>query len=123
MIIKLITNILLSTIARILYIAVQPINFIVVMSKGFTLERICGYFLGDATAIDRFGNYNFRTLWNSVLITKDSKYKFGDFRETISSVLGKNMMEGTLSNTGLSLAWILDLIDKNHCIKSIKWYD
>lgn len=119
----LIINITLALVARILYLIVHPINFIIVMYKGFTLDRVKGYFIGDATAIDRFGNYNFRTLWNTLLITGESTHHFGDFRETISSVLGKNMVMGTLSTVGFVLAWILDLIDKDHCIKSIKWYD
>ena len=119
---SLIINVILAITARLLYLIVGPINFIIVMWNGFSIKRMSGYFLGDATSIDRFGNYNFRTLWNSVLITKESKHKFGDFRETISSVLGKNMVAGTLSGVGQILAWTLDMIDKDHCIKSIRWY-
>ena len=46
-------------------------------------------------------------------------YKFGNPKETISSVLGKNQRDKTLSLAGELLRWILDLIDDNHCIKSI----
>ena len=40
--------------------------------------------------------------------------------ETISSVLGKNQRDNTLSFAGKVLVFILDTIDKNHCKKSIK---
>ena len=66
-----------------------------------------------------FGNREFRATWNRFLITEDG-YKFGDSRETISSVLGKNKIAGTLTKTGKILCCILDSIDHNHCIKSIK---
>ena len=45
---------------------------------------------------------------------------FGDERETISSVLGKNERDGTLTNAGRMLCWILNVLDKNHCKNSIK---
>lgn len=68
--------------------------------------------------MDKFGNREFRTLWNKTLIKKNG-YQFGDIRETISSALGKNERDNTLSNTGKCLVWILNVIDKNHCKKSI----
>jgi hypothetical protein len=47
-------------------------------------------------------------------------YEFGDVRETISSALGKNQRDGTLSKFGKGICFVLDEIDKNHCKKSIK---
>lgn len=81
--------------------------------------EVQGYFMNTAVNLDRFGNYEFRTLWNAVLICKNSTHRFGDFRETISSVLGKNQRAGTLSATGRALAALLDWIDEGHCVKSI----
>ena len=46
-------------------------------------------------------------------------YEFGKRKETISSVLGKNQRDKTLTFTGKAIAFILDKIDKNHCQKSI----
>ena len=40
--------------------------------------------------------------------------------ETISSALGKNQRDGTLTKIGRALVWILDKIEKEHCKKSIK---
>lgn len=69
--------------------------------------------------IDRHGNRNLRTLWNTILIKKDG-IKFGNELETISSVLGKNQLTNTLTKIGKALVWILDKIDKDHCLKAIK---
>lgn len=54
-----------------------------------------------------------------VLLRKDPGYKFGNPEETISSALGKNERDQTLSKAGKVLSWILNLIDKDHCKKSI----
>ena len=72
--------------------------------------------------IDIWGNREFRTLWNSRLIIEDG-YQFGREGETISSALGKNKLMGTLTKEGNKLANILDKIDTNHCIKSMKYFD
>lgn len=76
------------------------------------------YFLDTAKSIDIWANREFRTLWNTYLIN-DSGYKFGALNETISSVLGKNARDKTLTKTGVYLAKFLDFLDKNHCESSI----
>ena len=109
---------LLFIIAVILFIPLTVLNLIVVITKySFKWKVIKNYFLETAIDIDRFGNRNFRTL-----LTKDG-YKFGDYRETISSALGKNKLKNTLTKTGKALCAILDFLDKDHCIKSIRNYE
>ena len=98
-----------------LLVPLTLINFAVVASRG----KAKGYFMSTAVNLDRFGNYEFRTLFNTTLIRRDSAHRFGAFEETISSVLGKNQRAGTLSLCGRMLAGILDKIDKGHCVKSI----
>ena len=71
--------------------------------------------------LDQIGNAVCRDLFNRLLIEKDW-YKFGKVQETISSVLGKNQMLDTLSLWGLILVSILDLFERNHCIKSIIYF-
>ena len=117
---KVVLNFLLAIIAWLLLIILEPISFIYVnfIKKKFHWSRVESYFLVLAIAIDRFGNVQYRSLFNKVLIT-DNGYKFGDFRETISSVLGKNQRDGTLTKWGHTLANFLDWLDKNHCQKSI----
>lgn len=108
-------GILLFIIATILWLPLTLLNWIVVAYKHGLSNK---YFLNTASDIDRFANRNFRTLWNATLINKNG-YKFGDVRETISSVLGKNKRDNTLSRTGKILTNILDFLDKNHSINSI----
>lgn len=104
----------LFILAYTLFLPLSLINWVVVLSKGSAK----GYFRSSAINIDRFANREFRTLWNLAL-KKNEGYKFGHIDETISSVLGKNKRDGTLSKKGKILASILDFFDKNHCFNSI----
>lgn len=102
---------LLFIIAYLLFLPLSIINFLVVKNKK-------GYFKSSAINLDKFGNREFRTLLNKTLKT-DNGHAFGDMKETISGVLGKNERDKTLSKTGKILVWILNKLDKNHCVKSI----
>ena len=104
-------GLLLFIIAYILFLPLTVINWLFVKEKK-------GYFKSSAISLDRFGNREFRTLFNKVLITENG-YKFGDMKETISGVLGKNERDKTLSEIGKKLVWLLDKIDNNHALKSI----
>lgn len=84
----------------------------------FSFKRLDEQFLSIATSIDASGNVVCKDLFNLALINKKG-YLFGNRKETISSVLGKNQLHGNLSWCGILLAWILDAIDKNHCFNSI----
>jgi hypothetical protein len=102
---------ILFVVAIIVFLPLSVINYFLVKDKS-------GYFKETAIDIDRFGNRNFRTLLNTTL--QKNGYKFGDERETISSALGKNKRDNTLTKTGITICNILDYLDKNHCLKSIK---
>jgi hypothetical protein len=107
---------ILFLIAYILLLPLSLLNYIVVLFT--TKDNAKGYFRSTAVNIDKFGNREFRTLWNKTLRI-ETGYKFGNPEETISSALGKNERDGTLSKAGKVLSWILNLIDKDHCKKSI----
>ena len=108
-------GILLYIIATILWVIITPINwFIVCIKHGLSNA----YFLETAVDIDKFGNRNFRTFLNVTMKIKGG-YMFGNVNETISSALGKNQRDGTLTVLGKALAFVLDKIDPNHCLKSI----
>jgi hypothetical protein len=77
-------------------------------------------FRAIAVSIDQLGNVVCSHLFNITLIKKDSKHLFGNPDETISSVLGKNKLNGTLTKIGIILTKILHFFDKNHSIKSIE---
>lgn len=102
---------ILFIIAYILYLPLSIINWLFVKDKS-------GYFKSSAINLDKFGNREFRTLFNKTLIN-DKGYRFGNINETISSVLGKNQLTGTLTNIGKILVWILDKIENDHSLKSI----
>ena len=103
---------ILFIIAWILMLPLTIVNYFLVKEKG--------YFRSTALNLDIWANREFRTLWNKVLRLENG-YKFGNFKETISSALGKNERDNTLTKTGKILVWILNKIDKNHCIKSINY--
>ncbi len=105
-------NFILFLIAYILFFPLTFINYLIVKKKK-------GYFLSSAVNLDKYANREFRALWNKVLRTDDG-YLFGREGETISSALGKNEKDGTLTKTGKRLVWILNIIDKNHSQKSIQ---
>lgn len=84
----------------------------------FSFKRLDEQFLSIATSIDASGNVICKDLFNLVLIQK-SGYKFGKRKETISSVLGKNQRDGTLTDTGKVVVFLLNKIEENHCLKSI----
>jgi hypothetical protein len=108
-------NFILFLVSIIVFLPLSLINIILVVFKG---GNVSDYFLETAIDIDRFGNRNFRTLLNTTL--QKNGYKFGDERETISSAVGKNKRDNTLTKTGITICNILDYLDNNHCLKSIK---
>lgn len=97
-----------------IFLPLTILNFAILLYKG----KAGKYFLSSAVNLDRFANYEFRTLFNLILRKKHG-YEFGNFEETISSVLGKNQRDGTLSFVGKCLVWILDKLDKDHCKRAI----
>lgn len=103
-------GLLLFFIAYILFLPLTIINFFVVWDKG--------YFKSTAISLDKFANREFRSMWNKYLRTEKG-YKFGKENETISSALGKNERDNTLTKIGDVLCWVLNKLDKNHCKKSI----
>ncbi len=76
------------------------------------------WFFRTAREIDVFANVNGAEFFDAIFI-RDGGYKFGNPKETISSVIGKNQRDSTLSIAGMILRVMLDKIDKDHCLKSI----
>ena len=109
-------NLLLFLVAWLLIPPLTIWNLIVVYRKNGNTK---GYFRSTALSIDIWANFEFRTLWNAKLKI-DGGYEFGKTGETISSALGKNQRDKTLTTTGKILVFILDFLDENHCENSIK---
>lgn len=108
---KEIVGFLLFIIALILIFLMTIINF-------FEVKHKKGYFRSTALNLDIWGNVEFRTFWNNHLIINKDMDIFGLQGETISSVLGKNILINNLTNTGKVLVWILT---EKHCIDAIKF--
>lgn len=77
---------------------------------------------GVAVGIDQIWNVVCRDLFNRILITQ-WWYKFWKPQETISSVLGHNQITWTLTDTWKRLVKILNKIEKDHCKKSIIYFN
>ena len=113
-------NLILVILAKLLYLVFEPISFVYVnfFKKKFNWRRLSGYFRDEAVAIDRFGNSQYRSLFNTWFVA-DGGYQHGNINETISSVLGKNQRDETLTKFGMLITKILDRMDENHCKESI----
>jgi len=59
---------------------------------------------------DKWCNYQLRKPMNWLLKKKDG-YEFGDKRETISSALGKNMIDHTLTDFGYFICSLIEVVD------------
>ena len=131
---KLIKSLVLFWVAGILSVVLLPLG--IIWTVGEILVRIFSssekksafakslWFLTAtlhslALWLDQIGNAVCRDMFNRLLIEQDG-YKFGKVQETISSVLGKNERDWTLSLGGLLLVIVLDSIDKDHCRNSIQ---
>jgi hypothetical protein len=121
-------GLLLSIIAPILFLILTIPSILVVVwknarTKGFW-KTVNGYFMQSAKNIDIFGNSNYRTLFNT-LLRKPHGYEFGTPNETISSALGKNQRDKTLSFIGWVIVYVLWCVDYTywnkggHCINAI----
>lgn len=119
-------GILLTIVALALIIVISPIGvvyaFFRLMIKN-TISKWFNYFnalfMKIAISIDQLGGVILSPLFNDIFINKKSDHLFGDPDETISSVLGKNKRDKTLTIFGKGICEILDFLDKDHCIKSI----
>jgi hypothetical protein len=120
---KFILGLLLFIIAYTLFIPLTMINIVFVLVtkvKAYQfLKTIGGYFADEALSLDIYGNRSLRTMWN-IILRKKNGYKFGVPGETISSALGKNQRDKTMTWVGCLLCFILHVIDRDHCKKSIK---
>jgi hypothetical protein len=120
---------ILSIIAYLLLIPTALANFVVVTYKnikteGF-LKSMNTFWFNNALELDILMNFHFRSLWNVILKGFDG-YSFGKKGETISSALGKNQRDKTLSIGGKVMVAILHAVDfkywfkGGHCLNSIK---
>lgn len=77
------------------------------------------YFFSIAQSIDQLGNTLGQYAFNDMFLKKGA-HTFGDIDETISSVIGINHVNGTLTKFGKGFRVFLDFVfGKGHCENSI----
>jgi hypothetical protein len=120
---SLFKSFLLFCIAIVLLISTAPIGFFYALLRQLffgKLKSLSIYFLEVAISIDNTGNAMMQHLLNDFLLIKQKEtYYFGNKKETISSVIGKNSLTNTLSPLGKALNGFLNWIDKDHSFNSI----
>ena len=120
-----IKSILLFLIAFILLTTTAPIGFIYTIIRQLFVNKVKTlslYFTEIALVLDEAGNVIMQHILNDfLLVKKRDTYYFGNKKETISSVIGKNYMTETLSPLGLALNSFLNFIDKGHSLNSIMY--
>ena len=120
---SLLKSFLLFCIAIVLLISTAPVGFFYALLRHLffgKLKTLSVYFLEVAISIDNTGNVMMQHLLNDFLLIKQKEtYYFGNKKETISSVIGKNSLTNTLSPLGKALNAFLNWIDKDHSFNSI----
>ena len=123
--ISLLKSFLLFCIAIVLLIFTTPIGFFYALLRQLFFDKLKSlsvYFLEVAISIDNTGNVMMQHLLNDFLLIKQKEtYYFGNKKETISSVIGKNSLTNTLSPLGKALNAFLNWIDKDHSFNSIMY--
>ncbi|NND15420.1 MAG: hypothetical protein HKN89_03765 [Eudoraea sp.] len=117
-------GLLLFLISLLLLVITGPLGFIYGFFHGLFTRGFNGigeYLLKIAISIDQIGNVLMQHLLNMLWVKKGG-YLFGNRDETISSALGKNKAQGTLTGLGKMIDSILDFIDPNHSLNSIDYY-
>ena len=83
-------------------------------------QKLSQYFIDVALVLDQSGNVIMQHVLNALLLKDASEgYRFGNKKETISSVIGKNSLTHTLSPLGKALNAFLNRLDKDHSLNSI----
>ena len=122
---SLLKSFILFCIAFVLLITTAPIGFFYALLRQLffgKLKTLSEFFLEVAISIDNTGNVMMQHLLNDLLLMKrPTTYYFGNKKETISSVIGKNSLTNTLSPLGKALNAFLNWIDKDHSFNSIMY--
>jgi hypothetical protein len=120
-----IKSFLLFGTAFVLVVTTTPIGFVYALLHQLFIGKIKTlqiYFIEVALALDNAGNVIMQHLLNDTLLIKTpNTYQFGNKKETISSVIGKNHLTNTLSPLGRALNSFLNFIDKDHSLNSITY--
>lgn len=74
--------------------------------------------------IDILGNVICGGVFNKLFLkNKLTTKKFGKMHETVSYVIGLNLVDGNLNHLGVLVVILLNAIDDNHCLKAISYHE
>lgn len=115
---------ILSVILRTIVVTLAMLYNSVKLIKESHIGRVPKYidqsFFEMAKAVDKYGNVVCATMFNDLLITKESKHLFGADGQYISGVLGLNFLDATLTKTGLFINNSLNYFWRDHTIRAAK---
>lgn len=114
---QLLINLLLFLFAIIAFVILSPIGVTYHFIHGGSVK---GYLISTATTIDKVAGWEFRSLWNEILIKGIDKQEFNDIRFTMSYFLGVNKERNTLTRFGKLICYILNWLDENHVEKAVE---
>ena len=77
------------------------------------------FFVGIAIALDQVGNVAFGGFFNWLFLKDPVTFAFGNTHETVSEVLGWNQTVENLNRKGKLMVSILNVIEKDHCLKAM----
>ena len=83
------------------------------------IPKLKAYVNSLGVALSQLLNTTCSELFNDILITNQGFY-FGNPDFTTSATLGMNEREGELRPLGKAFVWVLNKVDKNHCIKALE---
>ena len=104
--------------AHLLAMVLIPVGFLFGIIASIGKVELNSYLLECAITIDKSGNVSCKYLLNLIMIQSHA-YQFGNSKETISSVLGKNYKTNSLTYFGSLVNILLDKIQKDHTLISI----
>lgn len=120
-------GIVLYFFSLILGIILLPIGFLYVLATCISKRKykaavklIDRKFKRMAIEVDILANVTCEEVFNNTLI-KDGGYRFGNYGETISEVLGWNLVANNLTKRGLIVVEILNIFHKKHCLKAVNY--
>ncbi len=114
---RLYGNLLLFFLARFLCTGFNSIGLIYGL---IVAEDVSKFLLMYAEGDDAGANKKASEFLNLIFLTKNSKDKFGDEVEFVTTNIQSNSDKGTLSALGLRITYIINAVDLNHIILSKK---
>ncbi len=121
---KHISGFILLIVALLVGGVIIPVGFIYGLIKSFWHSHIGNGLEYEnrreksvAIRLDEFVNAACPELFEDCLMKVNGKYHFGISGQTLSLVIGLNQIENNLTKTGIIVCRLLNLFERDHCLK------